>query len=425
MKKQVVFALAVLLGSFSFAQKSEIKDAEKAIKSGNYADAKASVNAAEPMIASADEKMQAQFYFVKGQALYAGGKGSEEEINMAIESLDKAVALEKQSGKKKYSDEIQEMKVTMLNSFLTGANEALQAKKYMKSSAGFNRAYRMSPKDTLYLYYAASTAVTAQDYDTSLKYYNELRDLGYEGIESQYTAINKETNEEEDFPSKQMRDISVKAGTHISPKDTKTEPKSAEIVKNIALIYLSQGDDEKALEAMAEAREKNPDDFNLLISEANVQLKMGNKDRFKELMQEATSKDPNNPELQFNLGVLAAEAGETDQAKKYYKKAIELDPSYADAQNNMAVLILSEEAPLIEKMNALGSSAADNKKYDELKEQRTQLYMTAIPYLETTLKLKPNDVQAAKTLMQIYSATSQTEKFKEMQAKVEAMEGGN
>ena len=40
MKKQFVVALALLVGSFSFAQKSEIKDAEKAIKSGNYADAK-------------------------------------------------------------------------------------------------------------------------------------------------------------------------------------------------------------------------------------------------------------------------------------------------------------------------------------------------------------------------------------------------
>ena len=41
----------------------------------------------------------------------------------------------------------------------------------MSAAKGFEKAYRMSPKDTLYLYYAASTAVTAQDYDNALEYY--------------------------------------------------------------------------------------------------------------------------------------------------------------------------------------------------------------------------------------------------------------
>jgi uncharacterized protein YdeI (BOF family) len=64
MKKQIVIALTLLVSSFSFAQKNELKAAEKAIKSGNYADAKAAVNSAESLIASADDKTKAQFYFL-------------------------------------------------------------------------------------------------------------------------------------------------------------------------------------------------------------------------------------------------------------------------------------------------------------------------------------------------------------------------
>src|SRR5690606_29254430 len=120
-----------------------------------------------------------------------------------------------------------------------------------------------------------------------------------------------------------------------------------------------------------EARKVNPDDLGLIISEANIQLKMGNKEEFKSLIQEALVKDPNNAELLFNLGIVAAEAGENESAKKYYAKAIELKPDYADVYNNMAVLILSDEQKIIEQMNTLGSSAADNKKYDELKNKRT------------------------------------------------------
>ncbi|MDX1471096.1 MAG: tetratricopeptide repeat protein, partial [Flavobacteriaceae bacterium] len=156
--------------------------------------------------------------------------------------------------------------------------------------------------------------------------------------------------------------------------------------------------------------------------EANVQLQMGHKEAFKELIEEATVKDPNNAELQYNLGVIAAEADDTETAEKYYKKAIELDPNYADAYNNMAVVILSKEQDIVDQMNKLGVSAADDKKFEQLKKDQKALYQSAIPYLEKTLELRPENLEAAKTLMNIYSVTENTEKFKAMKAKVEEMQ---
>ena len=422
MRKQTIVALALLVGSFSFAQKSELKDAEKALKKSNYAEAKTAINSAESSIGSADDKLKAQFYFLKGQAFYANGTASDADMDTAIESLNMVEKTEGKNGK--YAKNVEEIKQGMLNSFLTKANEALESKNYTASSNGFEKAYKMSSKDTLYLYYAAATAVNGEDYDNALKHYEELKNLGYVGIETEYVATNKETTEEESFPSKSLMDISVKAGTHIKPMAKKSESKQGEIVRNVALIYMNQGNNEKALEAMKDARAANPDDATLIISEANMQLKMGNRDEFKSLIQEALVADPNNPELLFNLGIVAAEAGETEAAKGYYEKAIELKPDYIDVYNNMAVLILGQEQSIIEKMNALTSSAADNKIYDQLKDERSKLYSEAIPYLETTLKLRPTDLQAAKTLVNIYSAIGETEKHKAMKAKVETLEGG-
>ncbi len=422
MRKQIIIALALLVGSFSFAQKSEIKDAEKAIKKSNFAEAKSAINAAESSIGSADDKTKAQFYFTKGQAFYANGTGTDADMDAAIESLNKVEEVEGKNGK--YSKSVQEIKQEMINSFLTKANAALEKKNFSASSAGFEKAYKMSKSDTLYLYYAAATAVNGEDYDTALKHYEELKNLGYVGIETEYVAINKATNEEETFPSKALMDISVKSGSHIKPTVKNSESKQGEIVRNVALIYMNQGNNEKALEAMKDARAANPDDASLIISEANMQLKMGNRDEFKRLIQEALVNDPDNPELLFNLGIVAAEGGEIEAAKGYYEKALKIKPDYTDVHNNMAVLILSQEQAIIEKMNALGSSAADNKKYDELKEERAQLYKDAIPYLETTLKLRPTDLQTAKTLVNIYSALGDTAKQKEMQAKVAALETG-
>lgn len=422
MKKQIVVALALLVGTLSFAQKDEIKAAEKAIKNGNYADAKVAINAAEGLINPSDDKTKAKFYFLKGQAFYANGTSSNDDIDIAIKSLNMVESVDGAGGK--YSGDVAELKQAMLSNFLTRGQAALETKEYLKSSDNFERAYMMSPKDTLFLYYAASTAVSAQDYDKALKYYNELRDLKFNGNEILYTAVNKETNEVESFDNKSLRDISVKAGTHIKPDDERGESKASEIVKNIALIYIAKGENEMAAKAMKDARAQNPDDLNLLISEANIMLKLNKRDEFKRLMEEATVKDPNNAELQYNLGVITAEGGDNENAIKYYERAIELDPEYADAYNNMSVLILEKDQEIIEKMNALGTSAADNKKYDEYKLQRLDVYKEAIPYLEKAYKLKPN-IHSAKTLMNIYSAIDDMPKFKEMKAIVEALEDQN
>jgi len=422
MKKLMTLVLLLAITAMSFAQKSEIKAIEKALKSSNFADAKSAVSVAEALIGSMDEKSKAKFYFLKAQAFYANGAGTDANIDEAISSLENLKDLESKMGKLKYTQQANTMTTGMVNTFLTKANDAFSSKNYKVAAKGFEKVYRMSPKDTLYLYYAAASAVTEQDYDTALDYYNQLKNMGYNGSQMNYYATNVETNEEESFTDKTSRDFSVKAKLHSNPRDKKSESKSAEIVKNIALIYVSQGKDEKALGAMADARAENPEDLGLLLSEANVHLKMGNKDKFKELMEEATRKDPSNAELQYNLGVLAAEGSNQEDAIKYYKKAIAINPSYADAYNNIAVVILAGEADIVEQMNNLGNSSADNRKYDELKEKKSKLYYDAIPYLEKALDLKKTNIDTAKTLMNIYSVLGETDKFKAMKAKIEQLE---
>lgn len=422
MKKLLTFMLLLAISTMSFAQKSEVKAMDKAIKKSNFADAKSAASAAEALVGSMDDKLKAEFYFLKAQALYANAAGSDAEVDEAIVTLDQLKALESSMGKLKYTEDANEMTTRMMSSYLTKANDAFNAKKYKVAAKGFEKVYKMSPQDTMYLYYAASSAVTDQDYDTALDYYVQLKNMGYSGEEMFYYATNVETGEEENFADKQTRDFSVKAKAHSKPRDEKSESKAAEIVKNIALIYVAQGKNEKAIGAMADARSENPDDLGLLLSEANVHLQMGNREKFKELMQTATEKDPNNAELLYNLGVLAAEADNAEESIKYYEKALKIDPNYVDAYNNLAVVILQGEAGIVEQMNSLGTSKADNKKYDELKAQRTQIYNSAIPYLEKALELKQTNLDAARTLMNIYSALGETEKFKAMRAKIENME---
>ena len=423
MKKQIVLGLAFMIGAISFGQKKEMKAAEKAIKSNNYADAKSMIQSAEPMLSSMDDKTKAKFYFLKGQALYANGAGNEADTALALESFNTLMEVEEASGKNTYTVKVDEIKVSMINSFIEKAQTALGQKNYDSSYKNFENAYKLSPSDTLYLYNAALLATSNKSYDKALSMFDELQKLNYTGIRIEHIATDKESGEDQKFPSAVMRDVSVKGGTHGNPRDTKTESKAGEIAKNIALIYIEKGESDKAIAAIEKAKATNPKDFNLILAEANVRYKLGQMDEYKSLITEALSIEPNNVDLLFNLGVVAAEEKDYESAKKYYDKSIEVDPTYTRAYLNAAAMILDQEPAIVDEMNGLGSSAADDKRYEELKEARTQLYKDAIPYLQSAFENEPKNIQAARTLMNIYSQIDDQPNFEAMKAKVDALEG--
>ena len=423
MKKLLALVLLMTITTMSFAQKNELKAIEKALKKSNFASAKSAVSAAEALLNNMDDKSKAKFYYLKAKALLANGSSSDEDVDEALSSLTELRDFESSIGKLKYTKEAEEITSKLLNDFLTKANNNFTNKNFKPASKGFERVYKMSPKDTIYLYYAAVSAVSSKDtYNDALNYYTQLKNIGYTGVKMNYYATNVETNAEETFNDKVTRDLSVKAKTHKSSRDGMSESKTSEIVKNVALIYISQGNNEKAIEAMTDARKANPDDIGLIISEANIHLEMGNKDKFKSSMKEAIEKDPKDPDLFYNIGVIAAQAGDHEEAKEYYQKAIELNPNYVNAYTNLAVSILNGEAGIVDEMNSLGNSAADNRKYDELKDKRDGIYKEAIPHLEKAFELKESNVSAAKTLMSIYSSLGETEKYKAMKSKVEVIE---
>ena len=191
------------------------------------------------------------------------------------------------------------------------------------------------------------------------------------------------------------------------------------------MIYVDQGKNDAAIDAINRAKKLNPKDYNLIVSEANIRYRIGEVDKYKELIQQAVELQPDNVDLLFNLGVVSGELKDYKTAQSYYDKVIQINPKYVNALIASSVLIISQEQAIVDEMNELGTSAADDKKFEELKSKRNQLYTDAIPYLEKAVEIAPNNLEAVKTLMNLYGAIDDTEKFKAMKAKVEALESGN
>ena len=411
MKNTFLLVAALGMSSFSFAQKDEIKAASKAMKSGDAAAVLEALAPAAGSIDSADDKYIAQFYFLQGEALaMQAAAGDFSAYDKAVASYNKALANEEASGKSKYSADIQQKFASMTSEIVNAAVQDNNDQKYKEAAEKLFLSYSLSPKDTVYLYYAASSAVNGNEYEISLKYYNMLKDLGYDGSEQKFSAVNKETGEREEMP-KQQRDLMVKSGSYEDPKDERTESKINEVIKNIALIYTQLGQDDKAMEAYVEARKKNPSDVGLILNQANLYFKQGDKETFKSLMNEATEVDPTNPDLFYNIGVINMEQQNMEEARAAYSKAIELSPTYINAYLNLSTSFVNEGNALIDEMNGLGSSRKDIARYDELKAQKQEFFKKAAVALEAGLAANDGNTDLLGQLKNIYGALGDNENY--------------
>jgi tetratricopeptide (TPR) repeat protein len=419
--RYVIIASALFLSVASFAQKNEIKAAEKAIKAGKSDEAITILTGVEHLIVNAPDADKAQFYFVKGNAcLDLANKNVEvdKNLSLAAKAYQELLDAEKASGKNKYSTQATASVTEIKGKLINAAIADTKINKNAEGAKKLYEAYLLEKKDTINLYYAASTYVSAKDYDNALKLYEELKTLNYSGKATYFYAVNKVNNQEDFFNTAADRDRLVKMGTHEKPRNEAVPSKRGEIYKNIALIYVQQGKVAEAKKAVSDARKTNPDDTSLILTEANLYLETKDMDTYKKLIAEALEKNPNDVDLIFNLGVVNATAKNNAEAEKFYNKVIELDPKYINAYINMAAMKLDNEKIIIDEMNKLGTSADDMKRYNALKKKREELFKSTIPYLEKAVALDPANVDVSKTLLNVYSALEMTAEYKALKAKM-------
>ncbi|UBZ06729.1 tetratricopeptide repeat protein [Salegentibacter mishustinae] len=412
--KTNIFTVALsFLSVAAVAQKSEIRDAGDAVEDGNYAEAKTELQTAESMLSEANEKWTERFYLYKGQAYLGNGENASlEDLEIAAEAFQKA---QEMGNEEEAVQGFEQVRNALVQSAINDQN----TEDFESASDKLYYSYQLNKQDTLYLYYAAANSLNGQDYTTALEYYKDLKELGYDGSGVEYLATNVETGEEEIMSTKEQRDIMLKTGEYENPQERKIPSKKGEIAKNIALIYIQEGEDEKAIDAIKDAKAENPDNIALLQAEADVYYRMGNKEKYNELMQEMVKKNPNDPNVYYNLGVTAAELGDNEKAIEYYKQALEIDPEMTNARMNIVVAILAKERAIIDEMNGLGMSKEDNKRYEELEEERKEIYEQAVPYLEKVIESDPENENVIRTAINIYNQLGEQEKAAELKARLE------
>ena len=405
--KRITLLALLLLFNFSFSQKKELRKAQKLYDSGDVSGASQLLEDNQSLFDNADPKIKPNYDFLRGKIAQ-----NNKEFKIAFDLFTSLKDVK--SIKDEVKQQLSQLSADIVNSAIDDNNTG----DFKSSTEKLYMAYLFDPElNKDYLYFAASSAVNAEMFDVALEYYIQLKEMNYTGVVTKYYVTEIESGDETEVTESEYN-LYKKSKSYENHREEDTPSKFPEIVKNIALIHAQRGDNEKAMTAVQEARLTNPTDLNLILTEANIYIELGEKEKFQILMNEAIAQSPNNANLYYNLAVVTADLGEKEAAMGYYEKAIEIDPNYQNAYLNLVALILEGEERIVEEMNSLGTSSADNAKYDALKLDREELYRECVPILKALTELGDNE-DAIKTLMNIYGTLGDNEGYKEMKALLE------
>lgn len=405
MKKQLLIVALAMFSITAFAQKKELKIAEKAIKKLDFKSAVTAINSVEGLIANADVKTKSKFYFLKGQAF-----GGEKEYVKAAKAYNDLFEFEKTS-KKRYTDKA----MPLFNKLKADvANEAFtlnEAKKFKESSKAFYLRYTLDKRDTLFLLNAARLAFQAKENETAFGYYMSLKNNGYTGISTVYEATDKASGKPVAFSDKKKMNLMMKTGNFENPQTKVSKSKKNDILKELVGVLTSQKKYNEAVTLIKSIRKEDPKNLQLLLAEAFLYNDLNQADNFKALMKEATSIDPNNPDLYFNIGIVNYNAGKVDEAAKYFTKTIEIKSDYPKGNLMLANTLLRKDEGLVKKMNDLPMS--DSKNYAKYENERKTLFKTILPVLEKADKEERTE-SSVRMLIGVYEQLEMSNKAAEL-----------
>ena len=192
----------------------------------------------------------------------------------------------------------------------------------------------------------------------------------------------------------------------------------------ISNLYRTSGQEDLALQTLADARKAYPREQSLIIEELNIYLTNEEFDKAKENLALAAEQDPTNEILWFSLGSVLDNLGNADEAIEAYLKALEVKADYFDANYNLGALYFNQAVQGINEANDMWKPRMTKTESDaqkKLEDDAKALFATAKPYLEAAHAVDADDVETMRSLRDVYARTGEDDKLLDMSAKLKAL----
>jgi len=151
---------------------------------------------------------------------------------------------------------------------------------------------------------------------------------------------------------------------------------------------------DKAISVAEQGRKKYLDDSDILLTLSNAYIGANKIEVAIDAFKTGVEKDPSNQYYRYNYGVLLLGKNDFAGAEEQFKKALEIDPEYYNASYNLAVTYVKWGAYINKVADEKGD--LNNKEYKEK-------YQKALPYLEKIVQNKKDDAQMWELLGKVYS----------------------
>ena len=362
--KKVMILLAVLLtANVMMAQKKDRTDAYMYNKNGQYEKAMVSiekcVNHEQFLGMKPNDQSQAWLYraAIYQNIIQSGDEALQAKAPNALEVGYESLmnCMKNPEFLEQNKQEIYQRVGSVMNTYYTKGADDYNAGNFAEAAPMFKKAYDIakslgSPDANDMLNLAATSALRAEDYNTALSYFLELKNNGVDNVD---------------------------------------------IYRHLAACYNGLGDGEKAMAMINAGLEKNPGDANLILEKVNAYLKEGKGAEAIEDLNKLHELDPDNAQLLFVLGTIYgdennADVFDSDKAVKYYEDAIKIKPDYYDAIYNLGALYITMSNKLKAQANEItGFSKAEVEQYNKLIGDAEELLRTGLPYVKQAYEAQP------------------------------------
>lgn len=162
------------------------------------------------------------------------------------------------------------------------------------------------------------------------------------------------------------------------------------------------------------AREKYPQDKDVLLEAVNVYLALNDAVGAEALLNEAISKDPNNVLLHVTIGTIYVDLKQNEKAEAAFTKALAIDAENEDALYQLGAHLVNWAKEIVEQSNQL---KYNDPRVAELEKKSSEIFSKAIIPLEKYAAKQPTDKQVLTILSQLYRNIGNIEKSNEYREK--------
>ena len=149
----------------------------------------------------------------------------------------------------------------------------------------------------------------------------------------------------------------------------------------------------EAIKVLEEGRKYYPNNQDILLSLSNSYIAADKLEVAKEVFKAGVETEPENQYYRYNYGVLLLGGEQFEEAELQFKKAIEIDPNYENALYNLGVTYV--------KWGTYLNKVAEEK--GETSSEYREKYQMALPYMEKVVQLKPDDASLWELLGRVYT----------------------